>query len=117
MNERRIEVTRESTKKQRAITLRDKALKLVRSKGKLSPLLTGKTVLFKTLTFQSGYIEIHYRSPFEPIHDAFVMPYGLDVYWAKRVLVVEWDDAGEVHVVGFRPGEWEGKLTAFAAAL
>jgi hypothetical protein len=105
------------TKKARAIKLRDKALKVVRAEGKLSPLLTGKTVLFKTLTFQSGYIEIHYRSPFGPIHDAFVMPYGLDVYCPKKVLVVEWDDAGEVHVVGFRPGEWEGKLAALAAAL
>jgi len=105
------------TKRQRAIKLRDKALKLVRSKGKLSPLLTGKTVLFKTLTFQSGYIEIHYRAPFEPTHDAVVMPYGLDVYWPKKVLAVEWDDAGEVRVVGFRPGEWEGKLTTLAAAL
>src|ERR1700730_12157447 len=99
-----------STKKQRAITLRDKALKLVRSKGKLSPLLTGKTVLFKTLTFRSGYIQIHYRAPFEPTHEAIVMPYGLDVYWPNKVLVVEWDDAGEVRVVGFRPGESEGKL-------
>ena len=45
------------------------------------------------------------------------MPYGLDVYWPKKVLAVEWDDAGEVRVVGFRPGEWEGKLTTLAAAL
>ena len=90
---------------------------MVRSEGKLSPLLTGKTVLFKTLTFQSGYIEIHYRAPFEPIHDAVAMPYGLDVYWPSKVLAIEWDDAGEVHVVGFRSGEWEGKLTALAAAL
>ena len=44
------------------------------------------------------------------------MPYGLDVYCPKKVLVVEWDDAGEVRVVGFRPGEWEGKLAALAAA-
>ena len=105
-----------STKKQRAIKLRDKALKLVRSQGKLSPLLTGKTVLFKTLTFQSGYIENHYRAPFEPIHDAVAMPTGLDVYWPNKVLAIEWNDAGEVHVVGFRPGEWEGKLAALAAA-
>jgi len=28
------------------------------------------------------------------------------------VLVIEWNDAGEVRVVGFRRGEWEGKLIA-----
>jgi hypothetical protein len=39
-------------RKDRALKLRDKALKLVQSKGKLSPLLTGKRVLFKTLTYQ-----------------------------------------------------------------
>jgi hypothetical protein len=49
----------------RALKLRDVALKLV--KGKLSPLLTGKKVLFKTLTYQSDYLQIHYHSPFEPI--------------------------------------------------
>jgi hypothetical protein len=104
------------TKKDRAIKLRDKALKVVRSKGQLSPLLTGKTVVFKTLTYHSGYLQIHYRAPFEPIHDRAIMPYGLDVYWPKKVLNIEWDDAGEVRVVGFRRGEWEGKLAALAAA-
>jgi hypothetical protein len=107
------------TKKQRALKLRDKALKLVRSKGNLSPLLTGKTLLFKTLTYQSGYLQIHYRAPFEPApkpSDAGTLLYGLDVYWPNKVLCIEWDGAGWVHVVGFRPGEWEGKLAALAAA-
>ena len=103
-------------RKDRALKLRDKALKLVQSKGKLSPLLTGKRVLFKTLTYQSGYLQIHYRSPFEPLpDDAEIAPYGLDVYWPKKVLVIEWNDAGEVRIVEFRRGEWEGKLIALAS--
>ena len=106
------------TKKERAIKLRDKALKVVRSQGTLSPMLTGKTVLFKTLTYHSGKLHIHYRSPFKP-GDAAVaegLPYGLDVYWPNKVLCIEWDDAGSVRVVGFRPGEWEGKLAALTTA-
>jgi hypothetical protein len=104
------------TKKERATKLRDEALRLVRSKGKLSPMLTGKTVLFKTLTYHNGDLQIHYRAPFEPIpNDEAIMPYGLDVYWPKKVLSIEWDDTGEVRIVGFRPGEWEGKLAALAA--
>ncbi len=92
-------------RKDRALVLRDKALKLVQSKGKLSPLLTGKTVLFKTLTYQSGYLKIHYRSPFGTIpDDTAMMPYGLDLYWPKKVLVIEWNDAGGVRIVGFRRG-------------
>ncbi len=102
-------------RRDRALKLRDTALKLVRSKGKLSPLLTGKTVLFKTLTYESGFLKIHYRSPYAPIPDgAATMPYGLDVYWPKKVLVIEWNDTGEVHIVGFRRGEWETKLMALA---
>ncbi len=95
--------------------LRDKALKLVQTKGKLSPLLTGKTVLFKTLTYQNGLLQIQYRSPYAHVPDGgATMPYGLDVYWPKKVLVIEWGDAGEVHIVGFRRGEWEAKLLALA---
>ena len=103
-------------RKDRALVLRDKALNLVQSKGKLSPLLTGKTVLFKTLTYQSGYLKIHYRSPFQPIpDDAAMMPYGLDVYWPKKVLVIEWNDTGEVRIAGFRRGDWEAKLIALVS--
>lgn len=105
------------TKKERAIKLRDKALKLVRSKGTRSPILTGKTVLFQTLAYHNGDLHIHYRSPFK-LSDAAVaegLPYGLDVYWPNKVLAIEWDDAGSVRIVGFRPGEWESKLAALAA--
>jgi hypothetical protein len=102
-------------RRDRALKLRDIALKLVQTKGKLSPLLTGKAVLFKTLTYHSGYLEIQYRSPYASVPDgAAIMPYGLDVYWPKKVLVIEWNDAGEVHIVGFRRGEWEAKLMALA---
>jgi len=106
------------TKRDRAIKLRDKALKLVRSKGKLSPMLTGKTVLVKTLTYHSGDLQIEFRLPHEPIPRGSENPaYGLDVYWSKKVLCVEWDDAGSVRVIGFRPGEWEARLAALAATV
>ena len=116
------------TKKARAIKLRDEALKMVRSKGTLSPILTGKKVVYQTLTYRSGDLQIYFRTPFQPLpkpsnaakHDAGVMgkpllPHSLDVSWPNKVLNIEWDDAGSVHVVGFRPGEWEGKLAALAA--
>ena len=60
-------------RKDRALKLRDKALKLVQSKG--GSRCSRNRVLFKTLTYQSGYLQIHYRSPFEPLpDDAEILP-------------------------------------------
>jgi hypothetical protein len=39
---------------------------MVRSKGKLSPMLTGKKVFYRTLSYHSGDLHINYRTPFEP---------------------------------------------------
>lgn len=44
------------------------------------------------------------------------LPYGLEVWAPKRVLDVEWDDAGTVELIGYDPGEWEWRIRAAAAA-
>ncbi len=104
------------TNRERAIRLRDTALKVVQSKGRLSPLLTGKKIVFKTMIYESGYAEIRYYTPYGPVAEATgVMPYALDVFWPKKVLVIEWNDAGDVRIVGFRRGDWEKKLLALTA--
>ena len=83
------------------LKLRDKALKLVQSKGKLSPLLTGKRVLFKTLTYQSGYLQIHYRSPFGPLpDDAEIAPTGWMCIGQRKYSSSNGTKHGEVRIVG-----------------
>ena len=101
------------TKRAQAIKLRDKAIKVVRTKGKPSPVLTGKKVLLQTVTCRSGDLQIDYRIPYGP-RDAAVAhsPHWLEIYCPNKVLCIEWDDAGSVRVVGFRPGAWEGRLDA-----
>ncbi len=38
------------------------------------------------------------------------------IIWApKRVLDIEWDDAGTVELIGYDPGEWEWRIRAAAA--
>jgi len=98
------------TKRAQAIKLRDKAIKVVRTKGQPSPMLTGKKVLLQTVTYRSGDLQIDYRSPYGAAvaHSA----HWLEIHCPNKVLCIEWDDAGSVRVVGFRPGEWEGRLDA-----
>ncbi len=40
------------------------------------------------------------------------LPYGLEVWAPKRVLDIEWDDAGSVALIGYDPGEWEQAIKA-----
>lgn len=38
--------------------------------------------------------------------------YGLDIWFGKKVLSVQWDQEDEVEVISYRKGEWEEKLLA-----
>ena len=101
------------TKRAQAIKLRDKAIKVVRTKGQPSPMLTGKKVLLQTVTYRSGDLQIDYRSPYGRRHAAGERgSHWLEIHCPNKVLCIEWDDAGSVRIVGFRPGEWEGRLDA-----
>ena len=43
------------------------------------------------------------------------LPYGIDVWYPKKVLNVEWDDDGLVHIISYKPGEC-GAFGAYADA-
>lgn len=42
------------------------------------------------------------------------LPYGLDVWAPRKVLNVEWDGAGRVQLIGYKPGPWEDELRDLA---
>lgn len=116
------------TKKERAIHLRNLALKLIKARGTWVPMSGGP----RLLTFDdvlSG-LSICYRTPFQrvPQPPEYVkyfaalngyarsrnLPYGLDVWWNKTVLNVEWSDDGRLDVVSYRAGQWERDLERLA---
>jgi hypothetical protein len=84
----------------------------------------------KLLSARVGSLLIGYRTPFQRlpvVRDKlkFIaakigapppqsLPYGLDLWAPKKVLNVEWDDQGNVALIGFRRGEWEEELIAAA---
>ncbi len=41
-----------------------------------------------------------------------VLPWGLDVWHGRKVLSLQWDDAGRVEVVSFNRGPWEDEALA-----
>jgi hypothetical protein len=43
-----------------------------------------------------------------------ILPYGLDIWCGKKVLNLEWDDAGAVHIAGFKRGPWEAEFLGLA---
>jgi hypothetical protein len=108
-----------------AILLRDAALGVVKRIGAWQ---TASPV--KLLSARVGSLLIGYRTPFQRlpvVRDKlkFIaakigapppqsLPYGLDLWAPKKVLNVEWDDQGNVALIGFRRGEWEEELIAAA---
>jgi hypothetical protein len=113
------------TMRERALQLRDIALDIVRQRGSLEP--TGDGGL-RLLVFRDGDLGIALRTPFQrppPVPEAMKywaamtgrhvdLPYGLDVWFPKKVLNVEWADDGRAVIVCFRRGEWERRLEALA---
>ena len=41
-----------------------------------------------------------------------VLPWGLDVWHGRKVLSLQWDDAGRVEVISFNRGLWEDEALA-----
>jgi hypothetical protein len=98
------------TKKQRAVQLRDLALKAIKTGG-ASPSSHGP---------QGGKdLHIQYRTPLYPLQPwptrSRNLPYGLDIWCNNKVLNIEWSDDGRIEVVSYRPGEWERDLERAAS--
>ena len=105
----------------RALALRDAALAIVKRLGAWEP--AGDIQL---LSASVGSLRIAYRTPFQRMPGAGEhlkyraaqlglsapksLPYALDVWAPKKVLNIEWDDAGNVALVSLRPGAWEAEL-------
>ena len=110
-----------------ALALRDVALALVKERGAWQSAPPGKLLLAKV-----GDLQVAYRTPFQKftaeLSDAtkyqvalrgskLNKPYAIDVWHRnKKVLLVEWDEAGTTDVISYRSGDWERELAGLPAA-
>lgn len=114
------------TKRQdEALKIRDAALVKVQAEGTFEEVKGASPAL----GWSGEGLHIMYRTPFQklpgPPSKTLIkslsmgmiidenLEYGLDI-WEKpglgKVLNIEWSDQGEVHLAGFRRGEWEKKV-------
>jgi hypothetical protein len=112
----------------RAIAIRDHLVPLIRAHGTLQE-VSGMAGRVATWSAQ-GFI-CALRSPFTPwpaevpvasFDQAIlrqqgkqVLPWGLDVWHGRKVLSLQWDDKGQVEVIGFTRGSWEAEALAIGA--
>lgn len=114
-----------ATKLARVLEIRANVLRVLRDIGEWSG--EGHN---RALGAKIGTISVSYRTPFQALPKvpeqlqymrALLggkdnLPYGLDVWTPeKKVLNLEWDDAGAIEIVSFKPGEWEGALAIAAS--
>jgi hypothetical protein len=123
------------TRKERAIQLRDAALEIVQQRGTLEPISGLKA---RVRLYRGDELIIIYRTPFQQLrrygpsareikqygeYQAALLhqrtpdplPYGLDIWCGRKVLIIEWAEDGTVELVAYKPGDWEGRMLALAA--
>lgn len=116
-----------ATEADRALELRDASLSVLERCGRWRP--CGSRDLHM-LTADVGNLLILYRTPFQKIFQPSermkymaavfgqvprTLPYGLDIWHGKKVLSIDWDDAGAIEIRSFTPGKWEDRLLAVRA--
>ena len=113
-----------SSRLKHALETRDAALTLLRAKGEW---MARGDIPF--LMLMEPGLTLALRTPFQRMPkqterakymralkgERTSLPYGLEVWAPKRVLDIEWDDAGPVELIGYDPGEWEWVIKAAAA--
>ncbi len=114
-----------SSRLKHALETRDAALTLLRAKGEwmargdipfLMLMKPGLALALRT-PFQRMPKETERAKYMRALDGGGVsLPYGLEVWAPKRVLDIEWDNAGAVELIGYDPGEWEWRIRAAAAA-
>ena len=109
-------MTKREEKLQRAIAIRNFALKLLGEKGLWQQLFNGPEVLrFEDTTLlvifhvkQPVPVEMRNRFGLDPLAWGL---YSLELWDRGKVLNLEWDTVGAVpRIVTFRRGEWEERL-------
>lgn len=109
-----------SSSDNRALTIRDHLLPLVRERGTLE----NQRGPVRLIVLEMGLWKLHHWTPFSELslgeasspgyrhalerqHTRPDLPYGLDVWRGAKVLGVLWADDGAFEVVTFRRGHWE----------
>jgi hypothetical protein len=107
-----------------AIALRDHVMRLMESNSKVVTLGQAKVHTWKRGRFQATL-----NTPFNPLHEreatapGYVqviarqrapkpMPYELSLWAGSKVLLMKWEQGGEVRIVTFTRGDWEERLLA-----
>ena len=108
-----------------ALETRDAALVLLRLKGEwmargdipfLMLMAPGLTLALRT-PFQRLPRETERAKYMRALEgERTSLPYSLEVWAPKRVLDIEWDDAGTVELIGYDPGEWESRIKESAGS-
>ena len=110
----------------RALAIRDHLLPLVRVQGSMEEI--GESGV-RMVMWKTGRFSFALRSPFTAwgikaspprSYSAAqakqranpVLPWGLDVWHGRKVLSLQWDDAGRVEVNSFSRGPWEDEALA-----
>ena len=104
------------------LELRDRALRMLRSRGEWTPASSGP----RLLTASVGSLRIAYRTPFQPPEplnqpDHYddrpalsmtepELPYGLDVWAPRKVLSLQWANGQPPKIRLYEPGDWEELL-------
>jgi hypothetical protein len=125
------------TKLARALVLRDAALTVLKHIGIWETVTLARGASgardIKVLSARLGNLHILHRTPFQrmPQPDdllkyraaqiSLIVPqnllYGLDLWAAKKVLNIEWDDKGSVVLISLHHGAWETELITLATSL
>ena len=104
----------------RAIELRDMALAVLKTQGQWQKVHNGA----RLLVFH-GALFIAHRAfqKLPPVarqrktkRKPLARPYGLDIFAGGKVLRVQWDNDGHIHMEAYRPGEWEYELEKLVSA-
>ena len=112
----------------RALAIRDHLLPLIRAQGAMEEI--GGSGVRMTM-WKAGRFAFALRSPFTawgikaPPPRSYsaaqakqransVLPWSLDVWHGRKVLSLQWDDAGRVEVISFTRGPWEAEVLAMA---
>ena len=115
----------ETERTTQALAIRDLLLPMIRVHGAMQEVsgMVGRPVVWK-----AGDFTCTLRSPFTPwpakvaiaSYDHALsrqrakpdLPWGLDVWHGRKVLSLQWNDAGRVEVVSFTRGPWEAEALA-----
>ena len=111
----------------RALAIRDHLLPLIRAQGVMEELGGSGSRMSRMVVWRTGLFAFALRSPFTPWPDAAplsydaalakqraspLMPWGLDVWHQRKVLSLQWDDAGRAELINFNRGPWEDEALA-----